>query len=319
MNLKPFPASGKEDLTSRPEVRGSERCLTHLAEGAALNMPVIDDLVYHTFREAIATMARQLPDRLSDSDALPVIKSILKEFENYRKGVDASLRERQAGWRTLSANLLRELLGTLGIDSASASAAPLLSQIALLTTGEQIQAFRVQLEDYLRPGGGQGRIERGSAFKAADRSEANDNAAGLRGGGAAQQCLSAILDRGTAGFVVLFRLSCLDVIGERFGIEAIHDSLMAIAAYLTQALRTDDAVFHWSDSSLLAILETPATEQILSAAMQRIANSNRDITISIGGRNVMLRIPLTFELTPISRFHSAEDLLKLSRGPAMRR
>jgi GGDEF domain-containing protein len=317
MNLKPFPASGKEDLTSRPEVRGSERCLTHLAEGAALNMPVIDDLVYHTFREAIATMARQLPDRLSDSDALPVIKSILKEFENYRKGVDASLRERQAAWRTLAGNLLRDLLGTLGIDPASTSAAPLLNRIAALSTGEQIEAFRAHLEDYLRPGGGQ--IERGSALKTADRSEANDNAAGLRGGGAAQQNLKAILDRGVDGFVVLFRLSCLDVIGERFGIEAIHDSLMAIAAYLTQALRTDDAVFHWSDSSLLAILETPATEQILTAAMQRIANSNRDITIKIGGRNVMLRIPLTFELTPISRFRGPEDLLKLSRGPAVRR
>jgi GGDEF domain-containing protein len=302
----------------QPDEPHFDRCLTLLVEGVALNVPEIDAAVYKSFREAISTMARSLPDRLPESDALPIIKAILREFEVYRKGVDEALRERQSAWRDLAGTLTRELMGSLGVDPGAAPVAPLVERAGALTTGQQIQEFGALLNGFLNPNGNGGGIEHGAPFKRADRSTTNDNAAGLRGGGAAQEYLKRMLDRGAEGFVVLFRLSCLDVIGERFGLEALHDSLMAVAAFLTQSLRGDDAVFHWSDSSLLAILETPATEQILIPAMQRIVNSNRDITIRIGERNVMLRIPFSFELTPFAQFRSSEDLVKMVRMPKMR-
>jgi hypothetical protein len=50
--------------------------------------------------------------------------------------------------------------------------------------------------------------------------------------------------------------------------------------------------------------------------MRRIVDNNRDITIQIGGRTVMLRIPLEFEITPISQLRTAEDLHKLSAPSA---
>jgi hypothetical protein len=106
------------------------------------------------------------------------------------------------------------------------------------------------------------------------------------------------------------------MIGERFGAEAVQDSLMAVSAFLTHSLRSDDAVYHWSDSSLLAILQTPVSVPILTAAMRRIVDNNRDITIRIGGRTVMLRIPLEFEVTPIDQLRTAEDLHKLSAPSA---
>jgi hypothetical protein len=106
------------------------------------------------------------------------------------------------------------------------------------------------------------------------------------------------------------------MIGERFGLEAVQDSLMAVSAVLTHSLRSDDAVYHWSDSSLLAILQTPVSVPILTAAMRRIVDNNRDITIQIGGRTVMLRIPLEFEIPPISQLRTAEDLHKLSASRA---
>jgi GGDEF domain-containing protein len=93
--------------------------------------------------------------------------------------------------------------------------------------------------------------------------------------------------------------------------EAVQDSLMAVSAFLTSSLRNDDAIYHWSDSSLLAVLQSPTTEQILTAAMRRIVDNNRDITIQIGGRSVMLRIPLEFEITPIDSLRTADDLRKL--------
>lgn len=314
MNLKQMSMLGKSQPSPVADAPTAERCLTLLVEGMTLNMPEIDGPEYKLFREAIGAQIRQIPDRLSDPETLPVINEILREFENYRNVVDAASRERQAGWRTLAAMLFKELLGTLGIDPGSSSAAPLVEEIANLSTGDQIMAYRALVEDFLRPGGGKGAIERAAPLKGANHSTANDNAAGLLGGGAAQKHLEKVMESGGVGFVVLFRLNCLDMIGERFGMEAVQDSLMAVAAFITQKLRGDDAVFHWSDSSLLAILETPATEPILAGVVQRIVNSNRDITIHVGDRNVMLRIPLTFELTAISHFRSSQDLLKLSRA-----
>jgi hypothetical protein len=95
-------------------------------------------------------------------------------------------------------------------------------------------------------------------LKEANRSTTNDNAAGLRGGGAAVEHLRAILENCSLGYIVFFRLGCMDVIGERFGTEATQDSLMAVAAFLTHSLRSDDMIYFWSDTSLLAILESTA-------------------------------------------------------------
>jgi GGDEF domain-containing protein len=318
MNLKQMATRGRSLSPPQNAVPDLERCLLLLVEGAALNMPEIDAPAYRLFRESMSAMAREIPDRLSEDGVSATVESILKEFETYRNGADAALRERQAGWQALGGTLLRELLGKLGIDPGSASAAPLMEKIGVLSTGGEIQAFRALLQDFLHPGGIDETNHKASSLTATDLSTANDNAAGLRGGGAAQEHLGKIINRGGTGFVVIFRLSCLDVIGERFGLEAVHDSLMAVSAFLTQSLRNTDAIYHWSDSSLLGILDSPASEQILTAAMQRIVNSNRDITIQIGNRNVMLRIPMTFELTPIASFSSAEDLLRLSPGPASR-
>ncbi|MGB6688560.1 MAG: diguanylate cyclase [Terracidiphilus sp.] len=290
------------------------RGLALLVEGAALNMPEIDSPTYKLFRETISAMVKKIPDRLPETDLLPVVKAIICEFESYRYGTDSALREQQTGWRTLAGTLLHELLGALGIHPSSGSAAPLVGKIGTLASGEQIRAYQAMLDEFLHPGGSGGSTDDAAPANVSDRA-AIDDGSGLRGGSAAQQHLQKVMDRGGKGFVVLFRLSCLGVIGERFGMEAVHSSLMAVSAFITQSLRSSDAVYRWSESSLLAILETPATEQMVTGTMQRIANNNRDITVQIENRNVMLRIPLSFELIPISRFQSSDDLFKLYREP----
>jgi hypothetical protein len=50
--------------------------------------------------------------------------------------------------------------------------------------------------------------------------------------------------------------------------------------------------------------------------LQRIAAQNRDTAVTIGGRPIMLRIPLNFELTPIEKLSAADDLYKISRERA---
>jgi GGDEF domain-containing protein len=314
MTANHAPAEGQNRMAPAAEAPNIGRGLALLVDGVALNMPEIDSPTYKLFRETVSAMVKKIPDRLPESELLPVVKAIICEFESYRYGADSALREQQAGWRTLAGTLLHELLKALGIHPSSGSAAPLVGKIGTLASEEQIRAYQAMLDEFLHPGGKVGSTTDAAPANASERT-ATDDGSGLRGGSAAQQHLQKVMDRGGKGFVVLFRLSCLGVIGERFGVAAVHSSLMAVSAFITQSLRSSDAVYRWSDSSLLAILETPATEQMTAGTMQRIVNNNRDITVEIESRNVMLRIPLSFELIPISRFQSSDELFKLYREP----
>jgi GGDEF domain-containing protein len=260
----------------------------------------------------VGKLSLQIPDRLPEHEKMALIRDVLREFEKYRGDSESELRERAAGWRTLVVSMFRELLGNLAIDPLSPVVLPLNQRIARMVTAEEIEGARSALEEFLRPGGHERRNSRTAALKVADRTTANDNAAGLRGGGAAVEHLARVMEQGRHGFVVLFQLGCLDMICERFGIEAMQDCLMAVSAYLTHTLRRDDAIFHWSDSTLLAVVLDRPNEQILTAELERIASQNRDITINVGGRVVMLRIPLGFELIPIERLTSASDINRLS-------
>jgi len=318
MNLRQITPWGKQGSAepAEPPVPGVARSLTQLAEGAASNAVVVDPGDFLAFRERVSQLALQMRDGLPDAERLGLILNVIHEFEHYRKLSDDAIRDRVCAWRTLASKLLVDLLARTGIEPGSGDASPLVSRVASLLTSEEINGFIIQLTDFFRLTHADGRTARAAQLTAADRTMANDNAAGLRGGGAAVDHVKKIMERNIGGYAVLFQLNCLGMIGERFGAEAVQDSLMAVSAFLTHSLRSDDAVYHWSDSSLLAILQTPVSVPILTAAMRRIVDNNRDITIRIGGRTVMLRIPLEFEVTPIDQLRTAEDLHKLSAPSA---
>jgi GGDEF domain-containing protein len=312
LGLKTVWGQSQPENNEQATVPGDERFLTLLVEGTALNMPEIHAPSYKDFRNHVNKLALQLPNRLPDEEKLALIRSVIQEFETYRRGAEGELRDRLFGWRALAASLFSELLKSLGINKAAPNAMQLIKKMASVTTGEEIETCRGQLEAFLHPSGADSAPIEASKFRTADHSTANDNAAGLRGGGSAIEHLKKIMGRGGKGFIVLFRLSCLNVINQRFGPEAVEDCLMAVSAFLTQSLHSDDAIYHWSDSSLLAILQGRANEQILTAELQRIAFQNRETAVNIGGRATMLRIPITFDLTPVERLHSADDLYKVT-------
>jgi hypothetical protein len=314
MGIRDMIAGGKSNVPGKNEevLPNPERCLTLLVEGMALNVIEVDADAYKTFRSNVSKLSLQIPDRLPDNDKLELIRSILAEFEAYRNSTETVMRERLSGWRGLTKSLLGELLTSLALDPKSPAAAPLVQDIACLTSSEEIQTWSKNLGVFLHPTDAQGNALGLAALKTTNCSTANDNAAGLRGGGAAVEALQKIMDRGGSGFIALFRLSCLDLIEKRFGPEAVQDSLMAVSAFLTSSLHGDDSIFHWSESSLLAILQGRANEPILTAELNRILSQNRESSIKVEGRSIMLRIPLSFDLTPISRLRTAEDLYRLS-------
>jgi hypothetical protein len=315
MNMQ-TPARGRSQGSANNDVGSAnpERFLTLLAEGTAQSMPAIDAPKYTEFRATVSGMARQVRGALPDSDKLALVNTILREFETYRTSAEGALRDRQSGWRALGATLLSELLACMGIGASSAGAIPLLDKIGSLASSEDIQTYRELLAEFLHPFASKGHASPSmQPTGIVDYSTTNDNACGLLGGGKAVEDLRQIMSADGGGYVVSFRLGCLDIINERFGGGAMQDCLMAVSAYITHSLRNDDHIYHWSDSTLLALLQERGSKQVLTAELHRIAAMNREITIEIAGRTIMLRIPLEFDITPISRLRDADDLYKIAR------
>ena len=314
MNLRPIAARDQIHSPGGNPIglANPERVLTLVVEGAALGVPEIDSNMYQVFRANVGKLALRLPDHLPDEEKLAQVRSVLNEFQNYRTTGEEELRNRTGAWHSLASFLFTNLLKGLGINPHAPNPDQLLRKLTGVVSAQEIENLRGEFETFLHPAGAESAPAEASPFCTADYSTANDNAAGLRGGGSAVEHLRRMMADSRKGFIVLFRLSCLNMINQRFGPSAVQDCLMAVAAFLTQSLNSDDAIYHWSDSSLLAILQGRVNEQILAAELQRIAFQNRETSVNIGDRATMLRIPFTFDIVPIDRMQSAEDLYKIN-------
>ena len=281
---------------------------------AAENTPVCDPLLANEFRANVLQLAQKLPALCVEVDDIAQHQLILDEFSRYHRHAEEVQREQLLGWRDLVSRLLAELLARTGIDPASANAATLTRRVSTLFTREELHAFKAQLAEFLRVSGIDSPALQSSAYSSMKETGAqtsNDNAAGLPNSAVAVNSVKHIIEQGGQGCVAVFRLHKLDTIEDRFGETAVEDCLMSISAFLTNSLRSDDAIYYWNNSVLLAILKNTATLKVLTEVLQRIVDNNRDITIQVGGRVTMLRIPLSFELIPISQLKDAEELYTL--------
>jgi len=290
-----------------------ELCLTLLVEGTSLGVPEVDSQSYRRFRGNVEHLVKQLASQLPAEDKIALIHSIIHEFETYRSDSESAMRATLVAWRNLVAKLFEKLLISLGIELQAPDAFSLNQRIRHISTAAEVLDWDERLDRYLQPANAPALAENTAArLRAADNSTANDNAAGLPGGGKALEKVDELIANGGKGFVALFRLGCLELISERFGDEAVEDCLMAISSYLIRSLRREDIVYHWSDSTLLTLIQGRTNEHILNAELKRITTQNRDISINIGDRVVMLRIPIEFDVMPISRMKTADDLRKFS-------
>ncbi len=291
----------------------AERCLALLAEGAAATVPPLLVEACREFRHDVGRLVKGISEPGTDDDKIALCRAMVREFELYGQACEAAICDRQTAWRTLTALLFAELLVGRGISDKTGDGAALKSQARELTTGGQIRAWTTAMDRLLHPLGNDAQAKHiATLLKEPDQSTANDNASGLCGGGSALEHLKRLMENGNRGFIALFQLRCLSVIAQRFGGKAVHDCLMAIAAFLTEVLDSNDAIYHWSDTTLLALLEGRHNERILVAELDRIIAKNRETTIQVDGRSIMVRIPLGFEVVPISRLRTPEDLLRLA-------
>jgi len=318
MNLKrPSASSTNPDTTTQAD----RKATAMLLEGIASSHVVIDLPAFRSFRAAILRSPLNLTDLLFEQDLITEVKSVIREFERYRTAMETILKERNHEWHQTVSQLAHLLAGHMRIDQSSDLWTGICMQLTCATTAEEIVALRQKLMQLFQAMDGQTASRQVREVNQQDMSTANHNAAGLRGGGAAMGHVRRLLAEGKPFCIGIFRLHCLDVVGERFGQDGIQDCLMAVSAFLTQNLSSDDSIYHWSESSLVVVCERRIREEILNAEWNRVLARNRDFTIRIGGRNIMLRIPIRLEMLPVSQINSADDLqlLLAERGPSRAR
>jgi GGDEF domain-containing protein len=303
------------DTTAKAE----RKAAAMLLEGIAASQVVLDLAAARNFRSAILRSPLNLPELLPEQELTTEVKNVVREFERYRTAIELTLKERHNEWRLTVSQLAHLLAGYNRIDQSSDKWTGICVQLTSATAAEEIEAMRQKLMQLFQSLETQSATRRAIEVGKQDMSKANHNAAGLRGGGAAIEQVQRLMTEGKVFCVGIFRLNCLDVVGERFGQEGIQDCLMAVAAFLTQNLSSDDSIYHWSESSLVVLCERRIREDMLNAEWNRVLARNRDFTIRIGGRNIMLRIPIALELIPVSQLNSADDLQRLLAEPDLSR
>ena len=288
------------------------RGLGLLLDGAVLHQLQVNPLAYRQLRSSILRDSLRLREPQTEGDLLRIVGSVVADFEEYRTATEKTLEGRRDEWRSVVRMLCLQLAVRERIDQQSPAWGKLMALLGVAASEEEIKLLNAKLVTLFRAND-EAVAQRREREKsdAPDRSEANDNAAGLRGVGAAIEHVRKMMMAARPGYVAIFRLCCLDVVGERFGVEGIQDCLMAVSAFLIQNLRREDVVYHWSESSLLAVCDRGVREDILAAELNRLLAHNRDLHITIGDRTIMLRIPIELQLFPIARFNTADDLQSL--------
>ncbi len=309
---------GKEQEENPKGLRAGES-LTRLLDALAKNTPAIDARAREQLSAAIAGVIKKSPDRLHEGEKIKLVQTVVRELEHYRSATEEALHEQLDGWRGLVKKLVHEVGARGSANADEPGFHRLMADIATLSTKQDLQDYSELLQTVLHTPSPRNRVADKRPSIQNDTCAANDNAAGLPGGGAAVAHLQSVLDRCQVGFVAVIQLSCMNVIEERFGITAVEDCVMAVSAFLTERLESDDAIYHWNDTTLLAIFEGRNNKGILSKELERIASQNRDITININDRTVLIRVPLAFELSPVSGFHSGDDLYKFSPSKTINR
>ena len=283
-----------------------------LLDGVILQQVQADEGVYRRLRSAILRDSLTLAEPQPKDNMLAAIRSILSCFEAYRTETESLLDARRKAWQQLSLTLLHRLAEELRIDPDTGEWKSLCADLNAVTEAEQILDLRNRALQQVQKKVSASRHAREKEER--DRSTENDNAAGLRGGGAAIEHIEHMLEVQRPGFVVIFRLSCLDVIGKRFGSEGVQDCLMTVAAFLMENIRREDTIYYWSESSLLAVCDRKVREEMISAEFNRVLARNRDFTLQVGERAIMLRIPIEMQLYPVEQLKSVDDLLKLAEA-----
>ena len=133
---------------------------------------------------------------------------------------------------------------------------------------------------------------------------------GLPGPSKARRQLDGHFGTDLRCFVMFFKLTLLRTIEERYGEEAAIDYLMSAGQYLMHILRPEDKLYHWSHDVLLAVLHRQVPAAALRKEFERQMSIPQQHVLDVEGKKIMLTISTAYDLLPVARFRSFEEMLE---------
>jgi FixJ family two-component response regulator len=141
------------------------------------------------------------------------------------------------------------------------------------------------------------------------RQDEFDGSTGLPGPSKARSFLEPLLGADSQGYTILLKLSLFPMIEERYGEAAAIDYLKSAVRFLKQALRPEDQLFHWSRDVLMAFARRQVSPAAMRMEFSRLMSNTQQHIVEANGKRVMVALPLTFDLLPVARFASLDQML----------
>jgi YesN/AraC family two-component response regulator len=133
---------------------------------------------------------------------------------------------------------------------------------------------------------------------------------GLPGPSQAKVFLAPLFQVDLKTYVVLFKITMLQTIEERYGEEAADEYLNFAAQFLIQSLRPEDRIFHWDRNILMAAVRRQVAQVALRMEMDRLTLGSRGFVMEVNEKKIMTTCSIAFDLLPVSQFLGIEEMLK---------
>lgn len=140
-------------------------------------------------------------------------------------------------------------------------------------------------------------------------SEKADGPAGLPGPDEARSHLESHFHVDPHCFALIVKLNLLATVEERYGEEAVARYLKEAVQYLLRALHPSDRLFHWSKGVFLAVIERQISPAAVRMEISRLLHDPPQHVLEVGGRRTMIAIATSFDLLPVVRFTSFDEML----------
>jgi len=155
-------------------------------------------------------------------------------------------------------------------------------------------------------------VERSAADPATSEICVWDNwegATGLPGPSQARSYLLPLLGVDPHCYVVMLRITMLQIIEQRYGEEAGRDYLNFAAQSLVQSFRSEDRFFHWGRDVLMAVVRRQFAAAALRMEVARVTSAEKEQMMTVKGKSIMIGRPVAYDLLPVSQYEKLDDML----------
>lgn len=300
------PSAAKAGTPSTESLR---RCVGLLVQGIIIHSPRLEAVSKADFSHDMTRHLAKSQQVQTTEELLPVLSSIMDSFASYGKRMERYAENVERELSSMLILLCEELLQR-GL--------PPVIEECLGKLGEEISDAK-NLQDFVQT---RKNLQKAFQWSIAPEKEllnsqtplpvnfdSWESPTGFPGPTKAKDYLARFKPEDISIYVVMFKLTSLHAVEQRYGGEAAQDYLNSTAQYMVQTLRREDRLFHWSRDILMAVVDRRVPDTAVRTEISRLVVANREQVIEVNGRKVMIANPITFDTRNLSRYESVVDLL----------